>query len=181
MPIMSDAQVRELALELQERDAREEKQRVDAKKRKAEERSRMVKLAGIFASAAGGALVGMWHGRSEDVDGNLFVPRTSLPMAPFVGLAASGLSFFFGKGPAGEIALDASNGFLAGATALYFRKHTAAGKAQNKFWAGLPSGLPELVGPQTHNHPSIGSAPTYLPAPQSMTDAELAASLRRSL
>jgi len=43
-----------------------------------------------------------------------------------------------------------------------------AGKQASKFWAGAP----ELLAPITHNHPSIGAA---------MSDADLAAALRKSL
>jgi hypothetical protein len=178
MPIMSDSEVRQLATTLQDYEAREEKQRHAEKKRKVEERSRWAKLGGVAAGVGGGALVGFWHGRSEDADGNLFIPRTSIPADFVVGLLATGAAFYAGKGLPGDLALDASNGFLAGATALYFHKHAAAGKAQDKLW-GAES---ELLGPFTHNDPSIGAIPQhYLPVAQSMTDAELAASLRRSL
>ena len=72
----------------------------------------------------------------------------------------------------GDAAFSLSTGVLAGATAMYFRKHALAGKQANKFWAGVP----ELYGPQTHNHPSIGAAPVVT----SMTDSELAMALRRA-
>jgi hypothetical protein len=85
-----------------------------------------------------------------------------------LGLTGVGLAFFDLFGRVDEDVLNFSNGVLSGATAMYFRKHALGGKQASKFWGGAP----ELIGPTTHNHPSIGAA---------MSDADLAAALRRSL
>ena len=59
---------------------------------------------------------------------------------------------------------------------MYFRKHARTGKLSNKFWAG--GVLPEIVGGQPQNYPAMGAAP---PVNVAMTDAQLAAALRRNL
>ena len=188
MPMVSDAQLRQIAgtitgleSQVEEERLRVEEQRLREKEEKKKTRAFLTKVAGSAASVGGAALAGMWHGRREDADGNLFLPRTSLPADLLIGAAgvAGALAFSASKPnePYADVVLDGTNGFLAGAVALYFRKHTLAGKQQNKFWAGLP----ELMGPQTHNSPSFGALPSALPVAQSMTDAELAASLRRAL
>ena len=188
MPMVSDAQLRQIAgtitgleTQVEEERFRVEEQRLKEKEEKKKTRAFMTKVAGSVASVGGAALAGMWHGRREDADGNLFLPRTSLPADLLVGAlgVAGALTFSSMKPnePHADIVLDGTNGFLAGAVALYFRKHTIAGKQQNKFWAGVP----ELIGTATHNRASFGALPSALPVAQSMTDAELAASLRRAL
>ena len=162
MPFISDTAIEKVATKLQGFEAREEK-------RKIEVRTKTKELLLVGEGAIGAAAVGFLHGRYEDADANFFVPRTSIPMDFLIGV---GMAFFGAFGRANEHALNVSNGVLNGATAMYFRKHAQAGKRSDKFWAGAP----ELMAPLTHNHPSIGAAPVST----SMSDADLAAALRKS-
>jgi hypothetical protein len=161
MPFISDTAMQKVATKLQSFETREEK-------RKVEVRQKLNEAKVVAESSLGAALVGFLHGRFEDADANFFIPRTSIPADFAMGLTGVGLAFFDMFGRADEDVLNFSNGVLSGATAMYFRKHAQAGRKANKFWAGLP----ELTGPITHNHPSIGAA---------MSDNELAAALRKSL
>jgi hypothetical protein len=169
MPMMTEAQVQSLATTLEGYENREKKFKIEKK----DQQRRWGELLMTGAAVGGAALVGFVHGRYEDADGNFFIPRTSLPADLFAGLVGVGIGFSGKLGGGGEALFHMSTGVLSGATAMYFRKHALAGKQQDKFWAGLP----ELMGPQTHNHPSIGAAPVN----SAMTDSELAAALRRSL
>ena len=188
MPMVSDAQLRQIAGTITglESQVEEERMRVDAQRGKEKDekkktRAFMTRVAASAASIGGGALAGIWHGRREDADGNLFVPRTTFHADLSVGALGVGAALYMcakkPDDPLSDVVLVGTNGFLAGAVALYFRKHTMAGKQANKFWAGVP----ELTGPLTHNSPSFGALPSALTVAQSMTDAELAASLRRAL
>jgi hypothetical protein len=161
MPFISDTAMEKVATKLQGFETREEK-------RKVEVRQKLNEVKVVAESNLGAALVGFLAGRFEDNDSNFFIPRTSIPADFALGLTGVGLAFFDMFGRHDEDALNFSNGVLSGATAMYFRKHAHAGRQANKFWAGEP----ELTGPTTHNHRSIGVA---------MSDGELAAALRRSL
>ncbi|MEO8903574.1 MAG: hypothetical protein ABI627_18800 [Polyangiaceae bacterium] len=161
MPFISDTAMQKVATKLQSFETREEK-------RKVEVRQKLNEAKVVAESSLGAALVGFMHGRFEDADANFFIPRTSIPADFAMGLTGVGLAFFDMFGRADEDVLNFSNGVLSGATAMYFRKHALAGKQASKFWAGAP----ELMAPITHNHPSIGAA---------MSDADLAAALRKSL
>ena len=167
MPFISDTAIEKVATKLQGFEAREEK-------RKVEVRTKTKELLLVGEGSIGAAAVGFLHGRYEDADANFFVPRTSIPADFLLGIGGVGLAFFGAFGRANEHALNVSNGVLNGATAMYFRKHAQAGKRSDKFWAGAP----ELMGPITHNHPAIGVGSTVGAA---MSDAELAAALRKSL
>lgn len=155
--------------------------KAEKEQRLVSERTKINKALGVGAAFAGGGVVGFLQGRFEDQDGNLFVPNTQIPVLPLVTLAGAAAAAYNSAkldDGAGNVVLDFANGALAGTAALYTRKHASAGKAQNKLWAGEP----EVVGPVTHNYPRFGAVrPAALPVAQSMTDAELAASLRRSL
>jgi hypothetical protein len=166
MPFITDTAMQKVATKLQSFESREEK-------RKTEVRQKLNEAKTVAESSLGAALVGFMHGRFEDADANFFIPRTSIPADFAMGFTGVGLAFFDMFGRADEDVLNFSNGVLSGATAMYFRKHALAGKQASKFWAGAP----ELTGPATHNHPSIGAAPVHA----AMSDSELATALRRSL
>ncbi len=188
MAMMSDSEVRNLANTLETYEAREKKREIEKREDRKENHRKWLELLYTGAGVAGAAGIGFMHGRFEDDDGNFFIPRTTLPADLTLGtlgvLAGFGLGYMGTKkegagkkdegSEAGKVVFQLSRGILDGATAMYFRKHARSGKVANKFWAGLP----ELMGPQTHNHPSIGAAP---PVNVAMTDAQLAAALRRSL
>ena len=186
MAMMSDSEVRNLANTLETYEAREKKRELEKREEKKENQRRWLELLYTGAGVAGAAGIGFMHGRFEDDDGNFFIPRTTLPADITVGTLGVLLGFgmgYMGKegaakkddgSEAGKVVFQLSRGILDGATAMYFRKHARSGKLANKFW----SGVPELVGPQTHNHPAIGAAP---PVNVAMTDAQLAAALRRNL
>lgn len=55
----------------------QEKKQIREEKRQTHKRVEELLMAGIGTSGA--AMVGFVHGRYEDADGNLFIPRTSLP------------------------------------------------------------------------------------------------------
>jgi len=169
MPMMTEAQVQSLANTLEGYEAREKK----FKSEKKEQHKKWLELLMAGANVGGAALAGFVHGRYEDADGNFFIPRTSIPADFAIGLAGIALGFSEKVGKGGDVVFNLSTGVLSGATAMYFRKHALAGKQSDKFWAGLP----ELYGPQTHNHPAIGAAPVN----SAMTDSELAQALRRAL
>jgi hypothetical protein len=169
MPMMTEAQVQSLATTLEGYESREKK----FKNEKKEQHKKWTELLMAGATVGGAAMVGFVHGRYEDADGNFFIPRTSLPADLFAGLVGVGIGFSGKFGGGGEALFHLSTGVLSGATAMYFRKHAAAGKQADKFWAGVP----ELYRAPTHNHPSIGAAPVNT----AMTDSELAMALRRAL
>jgi hypothetical protein len=187
MPFISESAMSKLAAKFGRIEAREEKLEQKEEKRQIMWRETADKARAVVESTAGAAFVGFLHGRYEDADSNFFIPRTSLPADLMLGGAGVAISFLLAtpmsdkngepdaKPKKGESRfgfaddlLSFSNGILNGATAMYFRKHALAGRQADKFWAGSP----ELVGAPTHNHPSIGAA---------MSDAELAAVLRRTL
>ncbi|HWA70689.1 MAG TPA: hypothetical protein VG937_00070 [Polyangiaceae bacterium] len=169
MPMMTEAQVQSLANTLEGYESREKK----FKSEKKEQHKKWLELLMAGANVGGAALAGFVHGRYEDADGNFFIPRTSIPADFAIGLAGIALGFSEKVGKGGDVVFNLSTGVLSGATAMYFRKHSLAGKQSDKFWAGLP----ELYGPQTHNHPAIGAAPVN----SAMTDSELAQALRKAL
>jgi hypothetical protein len=176
MPMMTEAQVQNLANRIQTYETREERQKEEKKELFKKYEDLVMSSLGL----GGAALTGFVHGRYEDADGNLFFPRTSIPADLTVGFLGV-LAGFYGKlttkkdqeQKLSEAVFELSKGVLSGATAMYFRKHALAGKRVDKLWAGMP----ELMGPQTHNHPSIGAAPVH----SAMTDTELALALRRAL
>jgi hypothetical protein len=176
MPMITDAQMNNLANTIQTYETRQERQ----KEEKKELQKKFEELLMSTLGFGGAALTGFVHGRYEDADGNLFFPRTSIPADLTVGFLGV-LAGFYGKLKTkkdqdqrmSEALFEMSKGVLSGATAMYFRKHALAGKRVDKLWAGIP----ELMGPQTHNYPSIGAAPVH----SAMTDSELALALRRTL
>lgn len=189
MAMMSDAEVRNLANTLETYEAREKKRAIEKREETKENHRKWLELLYTGAGVAGAAGIGFAHGRFEDDDGNFFIPRTTLPADITVGtlgvLVGFGMGYMGTKkengikkddgSEAGKAIFQFSRGILDGATAMYFRKHARAGKLADKFWAG---GVPELMGPQTHNSPTFGAAPTVHTA---MTDSQLAAALRRNL
>ena len=188
MAMMSDSEVRSLANTLETYEAREKKRELEKREEKKENHRKWLELVYTGAGVAGAAGIGFMHGRYEDDDGNFFIPRTTLPADITIGTLGVLVGFgmgYMGNGKkdsakkdegseTGKVFFQLSRGILDGATAMYFRKHSRSGKLANKFWAGEH----ELMGPQTHNHPAIGAAP---PVNVAMTDAQLAAALRRSL
>jgi hypothetical protein len=190
MPMMTEAQVQNLASTIESLEAREKRRQEEKREEKKADQRKWMELVYTGAGLAGAATIGFLHGRFEDDDGNFFIPRTSLPADLTLGATGLLLGYWAGyigtkdkdggkkkdEGSEGGRALfQVSRGVLDGAAAMYFRKHARAGKLADKFWAGVP----ELLGPQTHNYPSIGAAPSAVNS--AMTDAELAAALRRSL
>jgi hypothetical protein len=183
--------VQNLASTIETYEAREKRRNEEKKEEKKAEQRKWMELVYTGAGLAGAAGIGFLHGRFEDDDGNFFIPRTSLPADITLGAAGLLLGYWSGyigtkdksagatkrdEGSEGGRALfQVSRGILDGAAAMYFRKHSRAGKLADKFWAGVP----EMLGPQTHNYPSIGAAPSAVNS--AMTDAELAAALRRTL
>lgn len=188
MAMMSDSEVRNLANTLESYEAREKKRELEKREDKKENQRKWMELLYTGAGVAGAAGIGFMHGRYEDDDGNFFIPRTTLPADITVGtlgvLVGFGMGYMGKKegggskdgSETGKVVFQLSRGILDGATAMYFRKHARKGKLADKFWAGVPT-APELVGGPTHNHPSIGAAPVNV----AMTDAQLAAALRRNL
>lgn len=188
MAMMSDSEVRNLATTLETYEAREKKREIEKREERRENHKKWMELLYTGAGVAGAAGIGFLHGRYEDDDGNFFIPRTTLPADITIGtlgvLVGFGMGYMGTKkesagrkdegSEAGKVVFQLSRGVLDGATAMYFRKHARTGKLSNKFWAGVP----ELVGSQTHEYPSIGAAP---PVNVAMTDAQLAAALRRNL
>lgn len=188
MAMMSDSEVRNLATTLETYEAREKKRELEKREERRENHKKWMELLYTGAGVAGAAGIGFLHGRYEDDDGNFFIPRTTLPADITIGtlgvLVGFGMGYMGTKkesagrkdegSEAGKVVFQLSRGVLDGATAMYFRKHARTGKLSNKFWAGVP----ELVGSQTHEYPSIGAAP---PVNVAMTDAQLAAALRRNL
>ncbi|HKY34874.1 MAG TPA: hypothetical protein VJN18_02940 [Polyangiaceae bacterium] len=186
MAMMSDSEVRSLANTLENYEAREKRRELEKREERKESQRKWMELLYTGAGVAGAAGIGFMHGRFEDDQGNFFIPRTTLPADITVGTLGVLVGFgmgYMGKreggkkeegSEAGRAIFQLSRGILDGATAMYFRKHARAGKLSNKFWAGEP----ELLGPQTHNYPSIGAAP---PVNAAMTDSQLAAALRRNL
>jgi hypothetical protein len=190
MAMMSDSEVRNLATTLETYEAREKKRELEKREEKRENHRKWLELLYTGAGVAGAAGIGFLHGRYEDDDGNFFIPRTTLPADLTVGTLGVLLGFGMGYmgtkkesvgrkdegSEAGKVVFQLSRGVLDGATAMYFRKHARSGKLSNKFWAG--EGVPELVGGQPHQYPAMGAAPSVNVA---MTDAQLAAALRRNL
>ena len=190
MAMMSDSQVRNLANTLETYEAREKKREIEKRDEKRENHRKWMELLYTGAGVAGAAGIGFLHGRYEDDDGNFFIPRTTLPADLTVGTLGVLLGFGMGYmgtkkdvpgrkdegSEAGKVVFQLSRGVLDGATAMYFRKHARSGKLANKFWAG--EGVPEIVGGQPNNYPAMGAAP---PVNVAMTDAQLAAALRRNL
>jgi hypothetical protein len=188
MAMMSDSEVRNLANTLETYEAREKKREIEKREERRENHKKWMELLYTGAGVAGAAGIGFLHGRYEDDDGNFFIPRTTLPADITIGtlgvLVGFGMGYMGTKkesagrkdegSEAGKVVFQLSRGVLDGATAMYFRKHARTGKLSNKFWAGVP----ELMGPQTHNYAAIGAAP---PVNVAMTDAQLAVALRRNL
>jgi hypothetical protein len=184
---MSDSEVRNLANTLETYEAREKKREIEKRDERRDNHRKWMEMLYTGAGVAGAAGIGFLHGRYEDDDGNFFIPRTTLPADLTVGTLGVLLGFGMGyMGTAagkkeegsetGKVVFQLSRGVLDGATAMYFRKHARSGKLSNKFWAG--ASLPEIVGGQPHNYPAMGAAP---PVNVAMTDAQLAAALRRNL
>jgi len=187
MAMMSDSEVRNLANTLESYEARDKKREIEKREEKKENHRKWMELLYTGAGVAGAAGIGFMHGRYEDDDGNFFIPRTTLPADITVGtlgvLVGFGMGYMGKKesgtkdgSETGKVVFQLSRGILDGATAMYFRKHARSGKLSNKFWAG--ASLPEIVGGQSHDYPAMGAAP---PVNVAMTDAQLAAALRRNL
>jgi hypothetical protein len=188
MAMMSDSEVRSLANTLETYEAREKKREIEKREEKRENQRKWMELLYTGAGVAGAAGIGFLHGRYEDDDGNFFIPRTTLPADLTVGTLGVLLGFGMGYmgtkkesagrkdegSEAGKVVFQLSRGVLDGATAMYFRKHARKGKISNKFWAGAP----ELAGSAPNSYPAMGAAP---PVNVAMTDAQLAAALRRNL
>jgi hypothetical protein len=188
MAMMSDSEVRSLANTLETYEAREKKREIEKREEKRENQRKWMELLYTGAGVAGAAGIGFLHGRYEDDDGNFFIPRTTLPADLTVGTLGVLLGFGMGYmgtkkesagrkdegSEAGKVVFQLSRGVLDGATAMYFRKHARKGKLSNKFWAGEP----QLAGAPPNNYPAMGAAP---PVNVAMTDAQLAAALRRNL
>ncbi|MFZ5893414.1 MAG: hypothetical protein ACOY0T_20300 [Myxococcota bacterium] len=183
MPMITDAQLNNLASTIQNLESRVEENKGRTEQQKLEKKELKQKYEHLLMSmlgAGGAALTGYLH-RYEDAEGNLFFPRTTIPADLTLGALGVGTGFFVTlqakknseNEKIGEGVFELSKGILWGSLAMYFRKHALAGKRIDKLWGGAP----ELMAPVTHNHPAIGAAPVR----SAMTDTDLAHALRRAL
>ncbi|MFZ5895545.1 MAG: hypothetical protein ACOY0T_31095 [Myxococcota bacterium] len=183
MPMITDAQLNNLASTIQNLESKVEENKERTEQQKNEKKELRQKYEHFLMSmlgAGGAALTGYLH-RYEDAEGNLFFPRTTIPADLTLGVVGVGAGFFCAlhakknseNEKIGEGVFELSKGVLWGSLAMYFRKHALAGKRIDKLWGGAP----ELMGPASHNYPSIGAAPVR----SEMTDSDLAHALRRAL